>query len=199
MPSVFAAGITVKMLAMTANIRNFADAVSRTLPVTAKQDAMPDIKSNMYLLWFSGLVIVLDQLTKTIAEASLDYRVPVNIFTGLNMTLVYNKGAAFSFLSDAGGWQRWFFMALSTIISIALVFWLRTVDKNRKYLAWGLALILGGAIGNLIDRSLYGYVIDFIDVYYSSWHWPAFNIADSAISLGAGLLILDMFLHRETG
>ena len=160
---------------------------------------MPSVKSNMNLFWFSGLVIVLDQVTKYIAETSLDYRVPVNMFTGLNMTLVYNKGAAFSFLSDAGGWQRWFFMALSISISIALVYWLHNVDKNRKYLAWGLALILGGAIGNLIDRSLYGHVIDFIDVYYSSWHWPAFNIADSAISLGAGLLILDMFTHKETG
>lgn len=160
---------------------------------------MPRIRINMNLFWLSGLVIVLDQLTKYIAESSLDYRVPVNVFTGLNMTLVYNKGAAFSFLSDAGGWQRWFFMALSITISIVLVFWLRSVDKNRKYLAWGLALILGGAIGNLIDRSLYGHVIDFIDVYYSSWHWPAFNIADSAITLGAGLLILDMFTHKETG
>ena len=169
------------------------------LPVKVKQGAMPSVKSNMNLFWFSGLVIVLDQVTKYIAETSLDYRVPVNMFTGLNMTLVYNKGAAFSFLSDAGGWQRWFFMALSISISIALVYWLHNVDKNRKYLAWGLALILGGAIGNLIDRSLYGHVIDFIDVYYSSWHWPAFNIADSAISLGAGLLILDMFTHKETG
>ena len=169
------------------------------LPAKVKQGAMPDFKSNMNLLWLSGLVVALDQLTKYLAETSLDYRMPVNVFTGLNMTLVYNKGAAFSFLSDAGGWQRWFFMTLSIIISIALVYWLRSVDRNRKHLAWGLALILGGAIGNLIDRSLYGHVIDFIDVYYSSWHWPAFNIADSAITLGAGLLILDMFTHKETG
>jgi signal peptidase II len=169
------------------------------LPVTVKQGAMPSVKNNMNLFWLSGLVIALDQLTKYIADTSLDYRVPVNVFTGLNMTLVYNKGAAFSFLSDAGGWQRWFFMALSITISIALVYWLRSVDKNRQYLAWGLALILGGAIGNLIDRSLFGHVIDFIDVYYSSWHWPAFNIADSAITVGAGLLILDMFTHKETG
>jgi len=152
----------------------------------------------MKLLWISGLVVVLDQLTKYLAESGLDYRVPVNVFTGLNMTLVYNRGAAFSFLSDAGGWQRWFFMALSTVISIVLVYWLRQLDRNRIYLAWGLALILGGAVGNLIDRSIYGYVIDFIDAYYSTWHWPAFNIADSAITLGAGLLILDMFTHTET-
>ena len=152
----------------------------------------------MNWLWISTLVAVLDQITKYIADSNLDLRVPVEVFLGLNMTLCYNKGAAFSFLSNAGGWQRWFLMAISFVISLVLVFWLRNVDKNRKSLAWGLALILGGAIGNLIDRTLYGYVIDFIDVYYDYWHWPAFNIADSAISIGAGLLILDMFTYKET-
>ena len=151
----------------------------------------------MKYFWISGLVIVLDQITKYVADNSLDYRLPVNVFTGLNMTLVYNQGAAFSFLADAGGWQRWFFMGLSLVISTVLIYWLRTVEKDRIYLATGLALILGGAIGNLIDRSLYGYVIDFIDVYYRSWHWPAFNIADSAIVAGAGLLILDMIKYKE--
>lgn len=151
----------------------------------------------MKYFWISGLVIVLDQITKYVADNSLDYRLPVNVFTGLNMTLVYNQGAAFSFLADAGGWQRWFFMGLSLVISIVLIYWLRTVEKGRIYLATGLALILGGAIGNLIDRSLYGYVIDFIDVYYRSWHYPAFNIADSAIVAGAGLLILDMIKYKE--
>jgi len=152
----------------------------------------------MNWLWISALVVVLDQITKYIADRNLDLRVPVEVFLGLNMTLYYNKGAAFSFLSNAGGWQRWFLMAISFVISLVLVFWLRNVDKNRKSLAWGLALILGGAIGNLIDRTLNGYVIDFIDVYYDYWHWPAFNIADSAISIGAGLLILDMFTYKET-
>lgn len=151
----------------------------------------------MNWLWISGLIIVLDQITKTIADRNLDLRVPVEVFPGLNMTLCYNKGAAFSFLSNAGGWQRWFFMAISLVVSIALVYWLRDVDKNRKALTWGLTLILGGAVGNLIDRSMYGYVIDFIDVYYEYWHWPAFNIADSAISVGASLLIFDMFTYRE--
>ena len=152
----------------------------------------------MNWFWISSLVVVLDQITKYIADSNLDLRVPVEVFLGLNMTLCYNKGAAFSFLSNAGGWQRWFLMAISFVISLVLVFWLRNVDKDRKSLAWGLALILGGAIGNLIDRTLYGYVIDFIDVYYDYWHWPAFNIADSAISIGAGLLILDMFTYKET-
>ena len=151
----------------------------------------------MNWLWTSGLVAVLDQITKTIADSRLDLRVPFEVIPGLNMTLCYNKGAAFSILSNAGGWQRWFLIAVSLIISIVLVFWLRNVDKNRKFLASGLALILGGAVGNLIDRSLFGYVIDFIDVYYKYWHWPAFNIADSAISVGASLLIIDMFTYRE--
>lgn len=151
----------------------------------------------MNWLWISGLVVLLDQITKYLADSRLDLRVPFEVFTGLNLTLYYNKGAAFSFLSNAGGWQRWVLMSISLIISIALVFWLREVEKNRKHLSWGLTLILGGAIGNLIDRSLYGYVIDFIDVYYQHWHWPAFNIADSAISAGAGLLIIDMFTYKE--
>lgn len=157
-------------------------------------------KTIMHWIWLSTLVIIFDQVTKIIAEDLLVKYRPVNIFNGLNMTLVYNKGAAFSFLSNASGWQRWFFIVLSLAISIALIIWLQQIgkseDKKRIYLVTGLALVLGGAIGNLIDRSLYGHVIDFIDVYYKSYHWPAFNIADSAISLGAVFLIVDMFKHR---
>ena len=89
-------------------------------------------------------------------------------------------------------------MIVSFAVSVALIAWLLNVDRSRKPLYWGLALVLGGAVGNLIDRTLYGYVIDFIDVYYQYWHWPAFNVADSAISIGAGLLILDLFTYRET-
>ena len=152
----------------------------------------------MNWLWISTVIVVFDQITKYIADSNLDLRVPIEVFPSLNMTLCYNKGAAFSILSNAGGWQRWFLMAISFVFSLVLVFWLRDVDNNRKSLAWGLAFILGGAIGNLIDRTLYGYVIDFIDVYYGHWHWPAFNIADSAISIGAGLLILDMLTYKET-
>jgi signal peptidase II len=150
--------------------------------------------------WYglSALVIAVDQITKLLAENTLAYRVPENVFHGLNMTLVYNQGAAFSFLSDAGGWQRWFFITLSTVISIGLIVWMSKTDRARIFLLLGMAMILGGAIGNLIDRSLYGYVIDFIDVYYRDWHWPAFNIADSAISVGAGFLILDMFTYKES-
>lgn len=163
----------------------------------------------MNWLWLTALVTVIDQLTKQLAEQSLSLHQPVAAISNLNWTLMYNEGAAFSFLSNAGGWQRWFFIALSSAISLFLFFWLKQVGQNKKLLSVGLALILGGAIGNLIDRALFGHVIDFIQYYYqadtclpgfSLWQldagstcfWPAFNIADSAIMLGAGLLIIDM-------
>ncbi len=151
----------------------------------------------MNWFWLSGMVVALDQVTKYIADNNLDLRVPEEVFSGLNMTLCYNKGAAFSFLSNAGGWQRWLFMSISFVVSLVIIHCLRNVDPKRASLSWGLALILGGAIGNLIDRSLYGYVIDFIDVYYGHWHYPAFNVADTAISIGAGLLIIDIFTNNE--
>jgi len=156
----------------------------------------------MKWLWLSALTIVLDQLTKKIAEAELLLHKPVAVFPGFNFTLMYNKGAAFSFLSEAGGWQRIFFVTLSSAISIFLFFWLKQItrdekQKNNQLIQIAIALILGGAIGNLIDRALTGEVVDFIQVYYSTYYFPAFNIADSAITLGAGLLILDMFLEAK--
>lgn len=168
----------------------------------------------MNWLWLSSLVVILDQITKQIAENSLLLHKPLAVYTGLNWTLMYNKGAAFSFLSQAGGWQRWFFVILSSVISIVLVVWLRKLNSDQRILATGIALILGGAIGNLIDRALFGHVIDFVQVYYNAesclpgfglsnyfgnWQclWPAFNIADAAISVGAVLLILDMFLDHK--
>jgi len=156
----------------------------------------------MKWLLLSALTIVLDQLTKYIAEAELLLHQPVAIFPGFNFTLMYNKGAAFSFLSEAGGWQRMFFVILSTVISIFLFFWLKQITQDEKQktnhlLQIAIAFILGGAIGNLIDRALTGAVVDFIQVYYANNFFPAFNIADSAITLGAGLLILDMFLETK--
>ena len=162
----------------------------------------------------SLLVLVLDQLTKQYAEYSLVLHRAESLFTSLNMTLMYNEGAAFSFLSNAGGWQRWFFTALSTAVSIALIVWLRKLEDHQRLLKLGLALILGGAIGNLVDRVLFGHVIDFIQVYYyaesclpgfsfyafssgGQCFWPAFNIADAAISAGAVLLIADMFINKD--
>ena len=154
----------------------------------------------MRWLWLTALVVVLDQATKQWADAALEYYRPVAVIDSFfNFTLLYNKGAAFSFLSNAGGWQRWFFTALSLIVSIVIFFWLKKLPTDKKLLAAGLALILGGAIGNLIDRSVYGHVIDFIDVYYQNYHWPAFNLADSAITLGAACLLVDMFKESRDG
>jgi signal peptidase II len=108
-----------------------------------------------------------------------------------NLTYVHNTGAAFSFLSQAGGWQRWFFAGLALTVSVVITIWLARLKKHETLLAVALSLVLGGAVGNLIDRLLYGYVIDFLDVYYQDWHWPAFNIADSAITLGVALMLIE--------
>ncbi len=142
-------------------------------------------------LWLSGLVIGLDQLSKWLAEQFLLPGQPVPVLPSFNLTLLYNTGAAFSFLAQAGGWQRWFFLLLSLTISIALVIWIGRLQRGQTLLAIALSLILGGAVGNLIDRVVHGHVIDFIQLYYQRWYWPAFNVADSAITVGAILLVLD--------
>lgn len=143
-------------------------------------------------LWLSGIVIVLDQWTKWLTVENLGLYERVYVLPVLDMTYRRNTGAAFSFLADAGGWQRWFFVALALVVSIVIMIWLRRTPA-RGYLrqAVGLALILGGAMGNVIDRAVHGYVVDFILAHYNEWYFPAFNVADSAISVGAGLLILD--------
>lgn len=142
-------------------------------------------------LWLTGLAVVLDQASKLAIDASMQLYQSIELIPYFNLTYVRNTGAAFSFLSEAGGWQRWFFAILAFIISIVLVVWLAKLKKHEILMAASLSLILGGAIGNLIDRVLYGYVIDFLDVYYQSWHWPAFNVADSAITLGVILMLLE--------
>lgn len=150
--------------------------------------------------WLSGSVIVFDQLTKFLAEGLLEMHQPVPVLPSFNLMLTYNPGAAFSFLASAGGWQRWFFLGLGAAVSLGLVIWLTRLRSEEKRLALALALILGGAIGNLIDRAWLGQVIDFIQVYYDRWYWPAFNVADSAITIGATLLVLDSLLgeRRQT-
>jgi len=150
-------------------------------------------------LWISGLVVILDQITKWIADRSLELHVPVSVMPSFNFTLVYNSGAAFSFLSEAGGWQRWFFSLLTISICALLLIWLKRLDEHEKPAAIGLSLVLGGALGNLIDRLMYGYVIDFIQWYYYGYYWPTFNVADSAISVGATLLVVQgLFLHGKS-
>ncbi|MGR9089571.1 MAG: signal peptidase II [Gammaproteobacteria bacterium] len=146
-------------------------------------------KTTHWLLLAIALV-VLDQLTKYCASAWLNYAEPVAIFPGLNFTLAHNTGAAFSLLSDASGWQRWFFAGIALVVSVVITAWLRRIGDEELWLPFALSLILGGAIGNFIDRLNFGYVVDFIQVYYKTWYWPAFNIADSAICVGAVVLVL---------
>ncbi len=150
-------------------------------------------------LWWYALallVIGLDQYTKALASALLDYGRPVEVFFWFDLTLQHNTGAAFSFLSSAGGWQRWFFSGIAVVISTVLVIWLYRMPRSQVMLALSLGLILGGAIGNLWDRLALGYVVDFISVHYAGRYFPAFNIADSAITVGAGLMLLESFLNR---
>lgn len=150
-------------------------------------------------LWLSLAVLVLDQWSKIAVSDALALYQSVQILPFFSLTYVHNTGAAFSFLSEAGGWQRWFFAALSTIISLVLVVWLAKLEQKQTLLAVAIALVLGGAVGNLCDRLLYGFVIDFLDVYYQQYHWPAFNVADTAISLGAALLLLENFCTPNEG
>ena len=142
-------------------------------------------------LWLSALVIVLDLSTKAIASHYLVMHQPLPVFPGFNWTLMHNTGAAFSFLSDASGWQRWFFSIIAIVVSVGITIWLKRLTSNQVWLAAALALILGGALGNVWDRLTLGYVVDFIQVYYDRWAWPAFNIADSAITVGAVILVID--------
>ena len=167
------------------------------------------------LVWFglALIVVVADQLTKSMATAALTYAEPVAFLPYFNFTLLHNYGAAFSFLSDAGGWQRIFLGVVAFAVSVFLVFWILCIKSEKKIEILGLSLVLGGAIGNLWDRIYLGYVVDFIDWFYitanndclsffyfifssQSCHWPAFNIADAAIMLGAACLIIDMLFFE---
>ena len=144
------------------------------------------------------VVVIADQLSKwaIIEWVPLYDKVPINSF--INLTHQKNLGAAFSFLADAGGWQRWFFVVLSTGVSAVIVVWIwRIRGEGQSLLAAGLALVLGGAVGNLIDRLMYGHVTDFIQVWFGSWAFPSFNIADAGISVGAAFLIIDALFFSD--
>lgn len=158
---------------------------------------MPSVRRLVLCLLLALLIVVLDQWTKGIAESALEYGRPVQILPVLNMSLQYNSGAAFSFLQDAGGWQRWFFSALALVVSVVLCIWLSRLQPGENLLALSLAFILGGALGNLWDRLVLGHVVDFISFHYGGSYFPAFNLADSAITLGAGLMILDAIIQTR--
>jgi len=139
----------------------------------------------------AAIIVIADQVTKVIASAELILYKAVAVMPMFNLRLLHNEGAAFSFLSDAGGWQRWFFTIISLFVSVLLVFWIKKLKPEEKFQALSFSLILGGAVGNLIDRVRLGYVVDFIEIYYKEYSWPAFNIADSAITIGVTILIID--------
>lgn len=156
------------------------------------------VRKNLSWLWLSLLVIVLDLLSKNIVSSKMVLGQSIEVLPVFSWTLAHNYGAAFSFLHDAGGWQRWFFAGIALVVSVGIVWWLKTLQANARFLALALALVLGGAIGNLYDRILLGYVVDFIHVHYGSWNFPAFNIADSAITVGAIMLVIDsLFLEKK--
>jgi signal peptidase II len=152
--------------------------------------------SGIRWLWISVLIVAVDQLTKLWIERTMVLGDSFVVLPVLDIVRAHNSGAAFSFLDDAGGWQRWLFSFLAVGVSIALVFWLRRLALHTQaLLAFGLALILGGAIGNVIDRFEHGYVVDFVHAHWGSAYFPAFNVADAAISIGAALVILDAILE----
>jgi signal peptidase II len=153
--------------------------------------------TGLRLWWLMLLVLVADQISKQVVIANMQLFDSIELLPFFNFTYVRNYGAAFSLLSDAGGWQRWFFTIIAVVISCVLAVWLARNNKTQLKLNLALSLVLAGAIGNLIDRSIYGYVIDFFHLYYQNWHYPAFNIADSAICIGAALLIWDSFSNNE--
>lgn len=149
-------------------------------------------------LWCSLAVVIVDQLTKFAAVELLDPTSSVELIPTLDLVLAYNTGAAFSILSTAGGWQRWLFIGLALAICTFILHWLRDLPRRARWLPLALSLILGGAVGNVIDRVHIGAVVDFIDFHVGDWHWPAFNVADAAICVGAVLLVMGMF-RQETG
>ncbi len=159
---------------------------------------------NAVWLLLSVFVFVVDQWTKQLITAHFEYREVLPVFAagngGFNLTLAHNYGASFSFLADQSGWQRWLFAGIASVVGVGLVAWLLRLPKGSVLLSLALALLIGGAFGNLCDRLMHGFVIDFLDAFYGAYHWPAFNVADSAICAGAALLLWDgFFLNKAQG
>jgi len=158
--------------------------------LTAATAAEVGQPSPLRWLWLSALVIVLDQATKAVATATLVLHEPVPVMPGFNWMLAHNLGIAFSLFNDGAGWQRWGLSGFAIVISAVLVRWLHKLAAHERISAVSLSLIIGGALGNVIDRLRLGYVVDFVEWYAGSYYWPAFNLADSCIVVGAGLLMI---------
>lgn len=148
-------------------------------------------------LWLSALVVALDLGTKALATANLNYGEPLEVLPFFNLTLLHNTGAAFSFLAGESGWQRWFFIILALIVSAMLITWLARLPRTERWLPMAVALVLGGALGNVYDRIVHGYVVDFFHFHWAGYHFPAFNIADAAITIGAVMLVIDLFRRPQ--
>ena len=149
-------------------------------------------------LWITALFLIIDQITKQLVVNSFDLYESMNVLPFFDLRYVQNPGAAFSFLADQDGWQRWFFTIIAAVASVVFLVWLAKTPKNNPLLSVALAFMLSGAMGNLIDRALFGYVIDFLDFHVAGKHWPAFNVADSAIFIGVALMILDSFKNGDS-
>lgn len=157
---------------------------------------MTVFKKNIFWLLIAIAVFIADRLTKLLVVKYLVFNQATEILPFFNLFFTLNPGAAFSFLSDASGWQAWLFIAVGVIASLLIAFWQMHITNNR-WLQIALALVLGGTLGNLFDRIFFGYVIDFLDFYYSSSHFPAFNLADSAICIGTAMLVIDMLTKKN--
>lgn len=164
----------------------------------ARGTGSPVRRNALPWLWLSAAIVVADQVTKWLIVARFDLYERIEVWSFLDITRLHNTGAAFSFLSDAGGWQRWFFIILGLVVAALVTVWLRRLPfRGRGWLVFALVLVVGGAIGNIIDRMWLGYVVDFISVHYDRWYFPAFNVADSAITVGAVILLLDSVLSGD--
>jgi len=151
-------------------------------------------------LWLALAVVIADQLTKALVVREFELYEVLEVLPVLELTRLHNTGAAFSMLAGASGWQRWFFIGLALVVSGGIVYWLRNLPRHSAaYLPAALALVMGGALGNVIDRVWHGYVIDFLHFHWGDAYFPAFNVADTCITIGAGLLILDAILDARRG
>ncbi len=148
-------------------------------------------------LWIAIVVFGLDRLTKYMAQEFLNPYSPLSVTPGFNLMLSYNKGAAFSFLDQAPGWQMWFFGTIAVAVSIAIIIWLTRLSARDRWVSIALSMIVGGALGNLWDRIHYGHVIDFIQWYVADFYWPVFNVADSAVCVGAAMLFVSTFFKKN--
>ena len=163
-------------------------------------DALRARRCHWFWLGLAVLIMIADQITKLLALKHLQLHQPLPVFPSFDLMLTFNRGAAFSFLSDAGGWQRWLFIALAVGISIFLVKWLFALRADERWLSAALALVTGGAVGNLLDRVFRdGQVVDFVYLHYQNFHWPAFNLADSAICVGAVILVAQSLWGAASG